>query len=60
MLKVYRNGSDVLVPVTVQQMPTNFGSSSVGQNNQSGPDAGQGQSGPDGGDEGQNQVPFGF
>ncbi len=51
VLKVYRNGSDILVPVTVAQMPTDFGNSPQ-NDDQQGQNGGGGQD--DGQDGGQN------
>jgi S1-C subfamily serine protease len=50
VLKIYRNGSDLLVPVTVAQMPANFGSSQDNSDSNA-PDDGQG------GDQGNAPIP---
>jgi S1-C subfamily serine protease len=47
VFKVYRDGSDLLVPVTIQQMPSDFGNTSNdnSQPDSQGPDNGQGNQG---------------
>jgi serine protease Do len=60
VLKVYRNGSDLIVPVTVAQMPSDFGSAQSDNSDQNSPDEGNSgggddQNAPDGG----QMLPFG-